>query len=86
MTSSSHHLLDLSDEERALREERRARKRKTTETQQLVVKGRSAVDPAAGVERQLDAHVLDEGGDAPPAVYDCPGRPGAFKPLYYFPR
>ena len=57
--------LDLSAEQKAERDERQStwgrKKRKHGETQKLIIKGRSAVDPDAGEEHQRYMHVLDEG-------------------------
>ena len=56
---------DLSAEQKAERDERQStwgrKKRKHGETQKLIIKGRSAVDPDAGEEHQRYMHVLDEG-------------------------
>ena len=69
--------LDLSAEQKAERDERQStwgrKKRKHGETQKLIIKGRSAVDPDAGEEHQRYMHVLDEGDRGVPAIWDFMG-------------
>lgn len=71
--------LDLSAEQKAERDERQStwgrKKRKHGETQKLIIKGRSAVDPDAGEEHQRYMHVLDEGDTETgfPAIWDFMG-------------
>ena len=43
------------------------------ESQKLIIKGRSAVDPLAGEDTQRLCHVLDEGGEDPPLIWDFVG-------------
>ena len=68
------HRLDLSASEKA--DAAAASKRPRTgkqEKQKLIIKGRSAVDPLAGEEKQRLCHVLDEGGEEPPLIWDFVG-------------
>ncbi len=69
------HRLDLSASERAegaAASNKRPRVGKQ-DKQKLIIKGRSAVDPLAGEDKQRLCHVLDEGGEDPPLIWDFVG-------------
>lgn len=69
------HRLDLSASEKAegaAASNKRPRVGKQ-EKQKLIIKGRSAVDPLAGEDKQRLCHVLDEGGEDPPLIWDFVG-------------